>query len=37
MFKTFQNCFFIVQLQITASDLIEYLETLMPENFDHRR
>ena len=26
--KTFQNCFFIVHLRITASDLIEYLETL---------
>ena len=28
MFKTLQNCFFIVHLRITASDLIEYLETL---------
>ena len=28
MFKTLQNCFFIVRLRNTASDLIEYLETL---------
>ena len=28
MLKTLQNCFFIVHLRITASDLIEYLETL---------
>ena len=26
MFKTFQNCF-IVHLRISASDLVEYLET----------
>ena len=30
MFKTLQNCFFIVHLRVTASDLIEYFET-----FDH--
>ena len=28
MSKTFQNCFFIVHLRTTVSDLIEYLETL---------
>ena len=28
MFKTVQNWFFVVHLRITASDLIEYLETL---------
>ena len=28
MFKTLQNCFFIVHLQIAASDLTEYLKIL---------
>ena len=28
LFKTFKNCLFMVHLRITASDLVEYLETL---------